>query len=535
MSLWTQILDTPDPLLTDRRLDPARDVAGVGQSVTVSVPPEVTAPLLTRVPAAFYGGVNDVLLTGFALAVGQWRRCHGRGAGSAVLIDVEGHGREEIVDGVDLSRTVGWFTSLFPVCLDPGVVVWDQLCGGGPVVGQAIKRVKEQLRVLPDRGIGFGLLRYLNAETGPVLAALPSPQIGFNYLGRFSPAKTAGAGQSGEWTLAPEPVVLAGGGDPEMPLAHGLEFNALVRDQQDGPWLDATFSWSSALWSDHDIEELTQYWVQALQALVDHGSRPEAGGHTPTDFPLITLSQYQVDELGTVFPDAVDVLPLSPLQEGLLFHALYDSSGVDVYTVQHVFAVEGPLDGSVLQAAVAALLDRHPNLRAGFPRLDSGQAVQLIPRQVSLPWQEIDLGGCSEAEADAEMAQLTAREYGHRFDLSCPPLLRFVLVHLNSQQHRLVMTSHHILMDGWSTPVFFRELLALYAARGDGSGLPRVTPYRDYLAWLASQDRPAAELAWRQALAGLDHSTHLAPVDPARASVIPDKISVVIPDRKSVV
>jgi hypothetical protein len=154
VSLWTQVLDAPDPLLTHRALDSARDVSGVGRSVTVSVAPEVAGPLLTSLPAAFYGGVNDVLLTGFALAVGQWRRCHGRGDHSAVLIDVEGHGREEIIDGVDLSRTVGWFTSLFPVCVDPGVVVWDELCAGGPVVGQAIKRVKEQLRALPDRGIG---------------------------------------------------------------------------------------------------------------------------------------------------------------------------------------------------------------------------------------------------------------------------------------------------------------------------------------------------------------------------------------------
>jgi non-ribosomal peptide synthase protein (TIGR01720 family) len=301
MSLWTQVLDAPDPLLTHRVLDSARDVSGVGRSVTVSVAPEVAGPLLTSLPAAFYGGVNDVLLTGFALAVGQWRRCHGRGDHSAVLIDVEGHGREEIIDGVDLSRTVGWFTSLFPVCVDPGVVVWDELCAGGPVVGQAIKRVKEQLRALPDRGIGFGLLRYLNAETGPVLAALPSPQIGFNYLGRFGAAGTVRAGQDTEWALASESVVMAGGGDPDMPLAHGLEMNALVRDQQDGPWLDAVFSWSSVLWSEHDVTELTQYWVQALHALVEHGSQPDTGGHTPTDFPLITLGQQEIDQLETVW------------------------------------------------------------------------------------------------------------------------------------------------------------------------------------------------------------------------------------------
>ncbi len=91
-----------------------------------------------------------MLLTALACAVAQWRRRHGRGEHSTVLVEVEGHGREEIIDGVDLSRTVGWFTSLFPVCLDPGALSWEELVAGGPAVGQAIKRVKEQLRALPD-------------------------------------------------------------------------------------------------------------------------------------------------------------------------------------------------------------------------------------------------------------------------------------------------------------------------------------------------------------------------------------------------
>ena len=145
--------------------------------------------MLTRVPAAFHAGINEVLLTALALALAAWRRRHGRAQHSAVLVDVEGHGREDIIDGVDVSRTVGWFTSLFPVRLDPGSLSWEQLQAAGPAVGQAIKRVKEQLRVLPDHGIGFGLLRYVNPDTSPHLAGLPSPQIGFNYLGRFSTTK----------------------------------------------------------------------------------------------------------------------------------------------------------------------------------------------------------------------------------------------------------------------------------------------------------------------------------------------------------
>jgi len=297
LELWTQILNTPDPMLTHRRLDPTEDVVATARQVSLILPAEVTGALVTRVPAVFHGGINDVLLTALAFAISQWRHHHGRGHGSVVLVDVEGHGREDIVDGVDLSRTVGWFTSLFPVRLDPGPLTWDELCAGGPAVGQAIKRVKEQLRALPDHGIGFGLLRYLNPHTGPHLTGLPRPQIGFNYLGRFPAPATAEAGQSTEWVLAPEPTALSGGSDPAMPLAHGLGLNARVQDHPDGPQLRATWNFAAQMWSEPDVHEIAQNWSQAIHALVDHATHPNAGGHTPTDFPLVALNQHQIDQL----------------------------------------------------------------------------------------------------------------------------------------------------------------------------------------------------------------------------------------------
>ncbi|MYX99792.1 non-ribosomal peptide synthetase, partial [Streptomyces sp. SID486] len=221
-----------------------------------------------------------------------------------------------------------------------------------------------------------------------------------------------------------------------------------------------------------------------------------------------------------------DILPLSPMQEGLLFHSQYEQDGADVYAVQHVFDVEGALDTARLRTAVDALVERHPNLRAGFRQVDSGGTVQLIRRQVTVPWEESDLSALPRAEADAELARLAAKEHGRRFDLSEPPLLRFLLVRMSAGHHRLVLTTHHILLDGWSTPLLVRELGALYDSRGDATALPRVTPYRQYLGWLARQDRPAAEAAWRQALSGLEQPTLLTAVDPGRPGLMPERITV---------
>ncbi len=221
-----------------------------------------------------------------------------------------------------------------------------------------------------------------------------------------------------------------------------------------------------------------------------------------------------------------DILPLSPMQEGLLFHSRYEQDGADVYAVQHVFAIEGALDASRLRAAVFALVQRHPNLRAGFRQVDSGRTVQLIPRQVDVPWDEFDLSHLPDADAEGELARLAAKEHARRFDLAEPPLLRFSLVRLAAERHRLIMTTHHILLDGWSTPLLVRELIMLYDSQGDATVLPRVAPYRQYLGWLAQQDQPAAEAAWREALGGLEQPTLLTPVDPGRPGLLPERITV---------
>ncbi|SBU96706.1 amino acid adenylation domain-containing protein/thioester reductase domain-containing protein [Streptomyces sp. MnatMP-M77] len=194
----------------------------------------------------------------------------------------------------------------------------------------------------------------------------------------------------------------------------------------------------------------------------------------------------------------------------MLFHALYDSDAVDVYTAQFVFGLEGTVSVPALHAAVGTLLRRHPNLRAGFLHEDLDEPVQAVAAEVPVPLEELDLVADSTGTAPDRLAAFLTADRTRRFDLTTPPLMRFTLVHTGPQQHRLVMTSHHILLDGWSMPLLVRELFELYAHGGDDSSLPRVAPYRTYLAWLAQQDRGAALDTWRTALEGLEAPTLLA-------------------------
>ncbi|MEV5952090.1 amino acid adenylation domain-containing protein, partial [Streptomyces sp. NPDC051993] len=303
VDLWSELLETPDVLLSDRPLDPTMDVASTMRYVKHALSTECTTALLTTVPAAFNAGVNDVLLAALALAVADWRRGRGEDDESGetgVLVDLEGHGREEFAEGVDLSRTVGWFTSLFPVRLDPGQLDWDDLWAGGSTAGEVIKRIKEQLRALPDNGLGYGMLRHLNLDTKPVLADALPRQLGFNYLGRFSGASETSA----DWTAAPEAA--PGTRDDNAPMAHALELNALTEDEAEGPRLAAAWSWPQVLFSERDVRELSETWERALEAFVTHVERGGAGGHTPSDLSLVSLTQEQIDELENELDDEYD-------------------------------------------------------------------------------------------------------------------------------------------------------------------------------------------------------------------------------------
>ncbi|MER7548310.1 amino acid adenylation domain-containing protein, partial [Spirillospora sp. NPDC127506] len=222
--------------------------------------------------------------------------------------------------------------------------------------------------------------------------------------------------------------------------------------------------------------------------------------------------------------DLEDILPLSPLQQGFFFHALFDAGDGDVYTAQFVLDLEGPLDVAALRTAAATLLRRHANLRAAFWHEDLSRPVQVIPRTVELPWEEVTAPG---AEADA----VVARERARGFDMTSPPLLRFVLVRMGPERFRLVFTNHHILLDGWSTPILATELFLLYMQGGHDTGMPRVTPYKNYLAWLAQQDRTAAEAAWRRALDGVDEPSLVAPEAAARPPEPPRRTSTELDER----
>ncbi|WP_120271673.1 amino acid adenylation domain-containing protein, partial [Mycolicibacterium novocastrense] len=498
---WRQVSAAEVPALLPAPR-PADTYAGAGQW-SVSLDTETTAVLVGQVPAAFHTGIHEILLIALAIAVGEFV-----GAGGPVGIDVEGHGRDEgIAAGVDLTRTVGWFTAKYPVALDISRLSWAQVTAGDAGLGAVVKDAKEQLRALPDP-LSYGLLRYLNPDI-----ELPEhdPPIGFNYLGRLT--TTAAQLSDQVWRIAEHSgTVAATAAATAIALTHTIEINAATTDTSTGPQLHAHWTWAPSTLTPEHIHRLNQLWFQALTGICTH-VHAGGGGLTPSDIAPARLTQYQIDDLAQRY-DIADILPLTPLQQGLFFHAVAThGGGDDVYAMQLDITLSGRLDDHRLREAMHTVVKRHPHLAARF-WAQSGEPVQIIPADPVMAWRHVDLAAAQTARHGhtEQIEQICAEERAAVGDLAHPPAVRAALIRTAHDRHRLVLTYHHIVMDGWSLPILLGEVFAAY--HGQWLGAPG--SYRRYVTWLAERDRDAARAAWLKAFAGFDTPTLVGSPDRSR-------------------
>ncbi|PSB55840.1 non-ribosomal peptide synthetase, partial [Chamaesiphon polymorphus] len=269
------------PLPLDNNSTNFKNTVGCTATVTLELSEEETHILLGSVNEAYNTQINDILLSALVLSLGQWTE------NSTVLINLEGHGREEIFEDVDLSRTVGWFTSMFPVLLYlPSL---DRL-------SSVIKSIKEQLRAIPNRGIGYGILRYLCEDPNlrEQLQVIPNPEISFNYLGQFVNAVSAQQNrvQSNDvWKFATESTGL--NENPNRFRSHLLDINCLVIESK----LRISWTYNPNIHSKSTVEKLAKSYISYAQSLIEHCQSKDVFGYTPSDFPLTNLAQDKLDAL----------------------------------------------------------------------------------------------------------------------------------------------------------------------------------------------------------------------------------------------
>ncbi|HET8938445.1 MAG TPA: amino acid adenylation domain-containing protein, partial [Polyangiales bacterium] len=455
--------------------------AGQSAVVKVSLSELETHELLRRLPEAYRTQVNDVLLTALSRVLCRWT---GR---TAISIEVEGHGREPAAvsggEALDLSRTVGWFTSLYPVRLSP------ELGETAANIASALQRVKEQLRAVPNHGLGYGVLEQLAAaELRDQLATRQPPRVSFNYLGQVDRTFAA----AGLFSLTAEdcgPLQ-----HEDSPLGNWLTVDGLVSESR----LSLQFRFSADMFRSEAIATLAHAFRAELVSLIQHA--PSAAV-TPADFPLLRLTQAELDALPLPACEIEDMYPLSPLQQGMLFHSLGSS---ELYVSQLAVEVAG-LDAARFVQAWRDAVARHEVLRTAFVELAPGAGfVQLVHKQAVL-----------QARSERAAEGLAEAERAAGFALDRPPLLRLLLIELPNARTRVIVTHHHVLLDGWSLTRLLEEVLRTYAgesvAAASGS-------YQRYIAWLAARDVEADRQFWTERLSALTEPSLLMGAVPQTAA-----------------
>ncbi|HET7231202.1 MAG TPA: amino acid adenylation domain-containing protein, partial [Longimicrobium sp.] len=480
------------PLPVDGRA--GRGTLADARGVTVALGADETRALLQEVPAAYRTQVNDVLLYALAEAVSEWT------GGPRVRLWLEGHGREEeIGGGIDLTRTIGWFTTIYPVVLD---------VAGADGPGERLKRVKEQLRAVPRRGIGHGALRWLSphAALRGALAAQAEPEILFNYLG-----------QSGDGAAADTRFRFTGGArGPESAADKRRPFVVEINGGITNGSLRLTWTYGEGTHRRETIERVAGRYLDALRGLIAHCREAGTGGYTPSDFPLAEVTQEELDTAVGGRRDIEDLYPLSPMQEGMLFHAL-SGSGAQAYQVQVAQRLEGAIDAALFRRAWDEVVKRHTALRTSFAWEGMRRPLQRVHAAVEVPWTVEDWSALSEEEREAALERHLAEDRARGFDLSEAPLLRLALFRVGEDAHWFVRSQHHLLTDGWAGNRVADEVFRLHDAWRAGKTVEfaRARPYRDLVAWLARQDPGAAEGYWRGVLEGFSAPTPLAIDRPA--------------------
>ncbi|MGY2684736.1 non-ribosomal peptide synthetase [Pseudomonas tolaasii] len=481
LSLWqAQLAGPAEELPVDRAQGSLRNRDA--DTVSVRLDAEHTRQLLQQAPSAYRTQVNDLLLTALARVLCRWS-----GHDSA-LIQLEGHGRETLFDEIDLTRSVGWFTSAYPLRLTPQA---EQ--------GASIKAIKEQLRGVPHKGLGYGVLRYLADDpTRQTLQALPQAPITFNYLGQFDQSFGADA----LFHPLDESAGLAH--DPDAPLPNVLSVDGQVY----GGELVLRWTFSRERHDQQTIGALAEAYLAELQSLIVHCLTGEAGGLTPSDFPLARLTQSQLDAL-PVPPSAIeDVYPLTPMQEGLLLHTLLEP-GTGLYYMQDRYRINSALDPERFAQAWQAVIARHEALRASFCWNVGEDMLQVIHKPGSTPIEYLDWSNDPEAEHEPRLQALLKAEREAGFDLLNQAPFHLRLIRVGEARYWFMMSNHHILIDAWCRSLLMNDFFEIYMALGEGRDAQLATPprYRDYIAWLQRQNLAEARQWWQQNLQGFERTT----------------------------
>jgi amino acid adenylation domain-containing protein/non-ribosomal peptide synthase protein (TIGR01720 family) len=419
---------------------------------------------------------NEVLLAALGLSLKSQYNLQG------VMINMEGHGRTEFDSSIDLSKTIGWFTSLYPVYVEmhesEGLLAYTRL-------------LKETVRSVPNNGEGFGILKHLQTIDFNTHA----PEISFNYLGDFSSFSETeffkvSMEQIGSWYA------------PERTIQHALEVFAILDKSND---LVIMADFVSELINENDATAILNSMHQYISEIEKVCIASQTFLKTPSDFTFKQFDIATLDQVHNKMGEIKDIYELSPTQEGLLYQCQSSEDSYD-YIVSSTVRMTGSLDYKILSQSYSILVDRHDTLRTVFnDQLNSEQTLQLVMQNHNAAIDYTNLIGCDDATIDARLNKLNKEgRVAVRTILSDETNIRLSLMKTREKEFRLVFYHHHIILDGWSIVVLFNELFRIYNLllqnKDPKLEMEPAPSYNYYIKWLRTSNSIEPSEYWNNYL-----------------------------------
>ncbi|MCP4147126.1 MAG: hypothetical protein GY757_05190, partial [bacterium] len=453
--------------------------------------------------------INDLLLSALGLALKESIKIKNP------LVALEGHGRDSLEGKINSTRSVGWYTSLYPVILE--TEEQDD-------IRKHICRTKENLRKVPGIGSGYGVLRYLAELPETAQKSLEiEPGIGFNYMGRFDEDLAKNGFKRSHYGTGESK-------NPESQQPYRININAIMENSRLVFYIKADLKTTPR----ETIEHFRETFKLKLQTVARHCAGIKETVPTPSDYDAPELTFRDLEQISTKYPDNINnIYNLSPMQEGMLFLYLMDPES-RAYRIQLIYELTGDVNTDLFKASLDRLIDKHDVFRTALEYGEMDKPRQVVLKTAGtgelpgIEFQYLELTNPEERKDETgnvkEINEIIQRNREKGFDLQKDKLVRFTLLKTDPGKYRLLITYHHIIMDGWSINIWMKDLLSIYgeAKKGDtpqigkpkiGTGAGEKYEYGDYLRWLEEQNMERASGYWRENLKGFDQATRLIPYE----------------------